>query len=400
MTRRRARAWTVALAIAIVDLAVVGGVEARHLETPPPIQPVHASNAVGDATCLSCHADKAPYEATAHRLTSRPPVRSAIAGTFAPGENVLLTSNPALHFRMDSTASGYYEVAVTGRGADTVSHAERIAYVIGSGHKGQSYLYWRGERLFELPVSYWIAPQRWMDSPGYPDGTAIFDRQVPPRCVECHATSFHSVPYLYADNAYDSTRTVLGITCETCHGAGQAHVARERSRLRPLLRHLEPPAIVNPARLGRDRRLDNCARCHGGLGTPKAPSFSYVPGQPLAPYLALATPPPSASVDVHGNQVALLERSRCFQSSNMTCATCHDVHRQQRDPAAFSQRCLSCHTAQSCGLYPQRHEQLVGRCVDCHMPALPSSMIISDFEGHRVQPTVRTHWIKVYPELR
>lgn len=395
---RVSRPWTIAVAIAVVDIAVVGGLGLRRLATPPPVEAVSAANAVGDRACLACHADKTPFEGTAHHLTSRPAVRGAIAGTFDPGHDLLATSNPALHFRMDSTATGYYEVAVSGSAPDTTWHAERIDLVIGSGHKGQTYLYWRGDRLFQLPVSYWIGPKTWMNSPGYRDGTVHFERQVPPRCLECHATSFESVPYLNADNAYDSTRSLLGITCEVCHGSGREHVARERSTLRPLLRRLEPPAIVNPALLPRARQLDLCARCHGGIGTPKQPSFTYAPGQPLAPYLALSAPPPTTALDVHANQVALLERSRCFQSSGMTCATCHDVHRTQRDSADFSQRCLGCHTAQSCGLYPQRHTALVGHCVDCHMPALTSNTIIADFEGRREQPTVRSHWIKVYQQ--
>lgn len=392
--------WAIPIACVIVGASIVAAQEVRRLETPPPAVPVRAENAVGDATCLACHTDKAPFEGTAHHLTSRLPVRSAIAGSFAPGHDVLITSNPALHFRMDSTASGYYEVAVSGRAPDTTVHAERIAYVVGSGRKGQTYLYWRGNRLFELPVSYWIGPRAWMNSPGYRDGTAHFDRAVPPRCLECHATSFESVPYLYAENAYHSSTAVPGITCEVCHGSGVAHVTRERSRLRPLLRRIVPPAIANPVRLPRERQLELCARCHGGLGVERAPAFSYAPGAPLAAYLELAPPPPTAALDVHDNQVALLERSRCFQSSNMTCATCHDVHRTQRDPTAISQRCLGCHTAESCGLYPERHATLVGHCVNCHMPALTSNAIISAFAGSREQPKVRTHWIKVYPEVR
>jgi hypothetical protein len=37
----------------------------------------------------------------------------------------------------------------------TTEHTERFDYVIGSGGKGQTYLYWKGDLLFQLPVSYW-----------------------------------------------------------------------------------------------------------------------------------------------------------------------------------------------------------------------------------------------------
>jgi hypothetical protein len=94
---------------------------------------------------------------------------------------------------------------------------------------------------------------------------------------------------------------------------------------------------------------------------------------------------------VHGNQVALLERSACFRSSQMTCATCHDVHREQRDVVALSGRCLTCHNPHG--------DRTVGRCVDCHMPLQASQVLVSNSLGAQLRPQVRTHWIKVYPEL-
>jgi hypothetical protein len=101
-------------------------------------------------------------------------------------------------------------------------------------------------------------------------------------------------------------------------------------------------------------------------------------------------------VDVHGNQVALLARSRCFQSSQMTCLTCHDVHRTQRDVAELSGRCLTCHQEQSCGLFPKEGHTLKGRCVDCHMPLQKSENLVSALDGKKEAVSVRNHWIKVY----
>jgi hypothetical protein len=155
---------------------------------------------------------------------------------------------------------------------------------------------------------------------------------------------------------------------------------------------------VNPARLSRARQLEACAQCHGGVGESVGPAFSYVPGQPLAQHVRLRAPAPNEDVDVHGNQVALLARSRCFRSSAMTCSTCHDVHRTQRNAVELSGRCLTCHTEQSCGLYPRQGHALAGRCVDCHMPLQTSNAIISGHEGAQERPRVRTHWIRVWPD--
>jgi hypothetical protein len=370
----------------------IGAVALGLFTAPHRPEAVRGDNAAGDTVCLSCHGQMATYEQTAHRLTSRLPAGTDIQGSFSRGENILRTANPNLYYRMDSAADGFYETGVMGRGPDTSVNTQRIAFVTGL-RKGQSFLYWRGDQLFQLPVSYWKG-MGWVNSPGYPDGRPNFDRPIPPRCLECHASWFPWVADPSVVNRYRPTGAILGITCETCHGAGRDHAAHERSPFHALL----PTAIVNPARLPRARQLDGCALCHSGTAPLQTAAFTHVPGGPLEKRFDLSTPPDTGEIDVHGNQLALLERSRCFRSSHMTCATCHDVHQEQRDVAALSGRCLTCHTEQSCGLSQRHGQQLIGHCADCHMPLLPSTTVIFNHLGDRLRQQVRTHWIKVYPQ--
>ena len=151
-----------------------------------------------------------------------------------------------------------------------------------------------------------------------------------------------------------------------------------------------------------------CAFCHGGSIAPKTPSFSYLPGETLADYFFIPSANQgitsgavvTAGIDVHGNQVGLMEMSRCFRSSTtMTCSTCHDVHVPQRNLAAFSERCLTCHQIDRCLVYPKAGRQIAGKCVDCHMPNQESSkIVVNASDGKNVRPRVRNHRIKVYPE--
>jgi hypothetical protein len=129
----------------------------------------------------------------------------------------------------------------------------------GSGRRGQTYLYWHGDALFELPVSYWTALDSWVNSPGYADGFADFSRSIPPRCLECHATYFEALEP--DSNRYDRTTFVLGITCEKCHGAGRQHAARRS--VKDAAGNALPDSIINPRKLSRDRQTDLCALCHG-----------------------------------------------------------------------------------------------------------------------------------------
>lgn len=390
---RRSFGWLAAVLFVVVGVGSGVMVKRAHRADRWPTA-VRPATAMGDATCISCHRDKASYEGTAHRLTSRHPSRATVAGDFTGPGSVLHTPNPALHFRMSADAAGFHQTAVEGTGKDTTMRRERIAIVAGSNRKGQSFLYWRGDSLYQMPISYWKSLNTWINSPGpgYTDGRANFDRPVAPRCFECHATWIDAKPDLQLVNRFDSTGAVLGITCERCHGGGREHVARERS----VLRAARGPAIVNPARLTRERQMDACAQCHGGLGTPRLPTFTYVAGYPLEKFVELMPQAPDAPVDVHGNQVALLQRSRCYQASQMTCLTCHDVHATQRDTKQLSGRCLTCHQEQSCKLFPTQGHALAGRCVDCHMPLQKSNLIVSALEGQQKQALVRSHWIKVW----
>jgi Cytochrome c554 and c-prime len=352
---------------------------------------------IGDEACRACHADKAEsYSHTAHHLTSRSPSQDSVSGSFAEGKNVLKTANPGLSFRMESESNGFFQSAVWEIPPVTSVHTERIDVVIGSGRKGQTYLYWKGDRLFQLPVSYWVALESWVNSPGYRDGVADFDRPVIPRCLECHATYAETVAGPPPRNQYKPASLVEGISCERCHGPGRAHVEAMTNGKAGTAGN-----IVSPGKLTREKQIDVCAQCHGGPGKSLAPAFSYIPGEPLDRYLQRDTPAPGETVDVHGNQIALLQRSRCYQSSGqMTCSTCHNVHTPQRDATAFSSRCLSCHKTESCGLHPTMGAQIASQCVDCHMPNQQSNLIVSDSNGREVRATVRTHWIKVYPEAQ
>jgi hypothetical protein len=352
-------------------------------------KPNTRENYLGDDACDGCHQDKIEsYHRTAHYLTSRLPAKDSILGNFSPDENILKTSNPDLFFRMEEKDGGFFQTAVQGVQPYVTSRTERFGLVVGSGGKGQTFLFWKGDLLFQLPVSYW-KDVGWVNSPGYRDGVAYFDRPVNSRCLECHGTYFDSLaPPI---NHYSQTGSTVGITCEKCHGPGRAHVQRFRSRSSGTP---ADSAILDPARFSRVRQMDLCAWCHAGHGEPILPTFSYIPGEPLDKYLEVPHPDPDAPIDVHGSQVELLKKSRCFQSSTLTCLTCHDVHAAQKDPAAFSEHCLQCHKV---GTHPKIGKSIANNCVDCHMPKQQTNLIVFNWNGRKVSPEVRNHWIKVYP---
>jgi hypothetical protein len=247
-------------------------------------------------------------------------------------------------------------------------------------------------------VSYWSDGSRWINSPGYKDGTMNFSRPVTPRCLECHATYIQALSLDPLTNQYDKGSLVPGIFCERCHGPGAAHIARHQAKMSAPVGSARD-TILNPAKFSRDRQVDLCALCHNGLRSEElVPAFTYEPGKPLDNYLQPSEHELASHPDVHGNQVGLLERSRCYLSSpKMSCSTCHDVHQPERPAAAYSDRCLTCHQVESCGMSKTMGHKIAENCIDCHMPVEQTTAIDSETAGQAIRPKMRNHWIKVYP---
>jgi Cytochrome c554 and c-prime len=361
------------------------------LHEPPP-----ASAFAGDAACADCHEkeDRA-FLSSPHHLDSAIATPKTVLGSFTPGRNIVRTKDPKLIFAMIAADDGFFQSGINIADPGNLKGiAERFDIVIGSGRRGQTYLYWKGDQLFELPIAYWTYTHEWINSPGYPDGQVHFNRPVIPRCLECHSTWFET---LQIPNIYRRENMILSIGCEKCHGPGQEHVERERSA-NPPAKGSPEEAIVNPARLSRQRQIDVCALCHAGLGDSLQPQLSYRPGDVLADYLKITPPPPNIPVDVHGNQVSALERSKCYSSGRMTCSTCHNVHEKQQNVDSFSVHCLECHDVRACGRFRQMGETIRTKCVECHMPEGQSKGLTSETEGHMLQAELRVHRIAIYPE--
>lgn len=357
----------------------------------------------GSATCASCHNDiYTKHITTAHYLTSQLATEKSILGSFVAGKNNYAYTS-LLSISMQKTDSGLYQsVFYKGNRKKDI----RFDLVTGSGAKGQTYLYWQGNKLFQMPISYFTAAQQWSNSPGFPSDRVMFDKPITSRCLECHATEAKllSAPDVKHEE-FDKQGIILGIDCEKCHGRATKHVSF----------HTEHPEekqgkyIVNQASLSRQQQLDMCRLCHDGSIKKITPSFSFQAGDNLSDHFTTDSIATTAvnndNVDVHGNQFGLLKASKCFlQSNTMTCNTCHNSHENERgNLAVFSQRCMTCHTTEHkniAGLNTAQQKTINTNCIDCHLPAKPSrtlTLFLSEMETPAVA-VVRSHFISVYPE--
>ncbi|HVW86398.1 MAG TPA: tetratricopeptide repeat protein [Bryobacteraceae bacterium] len=228
-----------------------------------------------------------------------------------------------------------------GPGGRRVNEMEKsIDYALGSGNHAKTFLHRNPDgALVELPVS-WYSEKGGLFamSPGYdrPDHED-FRRQVAEDCMFCHNA------YPRKDNALPE-----GIDCQRCHGPASDH-----------------KALINPAKLSRERQMDVCQQCHleptsspppSVVRRPERRPYSYRPGEPLTDYAVYFEAGIGDRFEV-AHQAYRLRKSACFLGSRMTCTTCHDPHRAQ-PVAHFIEVCKSCHAST---------HRASENCLDCHM---------------------------------
>ena len=372
----------------------IGSIICTAWRPPAPLQERAAF--AGSEACKSCHRnifDETRH--TAHYLSSALPDEAHIKGRFAPGKNEFVY-NQWMVLVLEKKKDAFLQTAYM-NGIPTEQRA--FGVVIGSGRKGQTYLYWDKNNLYQLPVSYYAPADDWCNSPGYPLNYIRFDRAIPAACLECHATYADAHMKKDGSTTFDKKSIIYGIDCERCHGPAAAHVAFHTQHPDDKT----PNSIINTKQLSRQQRLDACALCHSGLRKQLQPAFSFAVGQKLddfsVPNYDVDT---AGGLDVHGNQYGLLTASKCFKmSAQLDCSSCHNVHVNERhDMATFSQRCLNCHsTHDTCTVKAPAGVLTKDNCIDCHMPQLPSKKITLKLaNATTVTPDlVRTHRVAIYP---
>jgi hypothetical protein len=354
----------------------------------------------GSNTCVTCHKDVyGSYLHTAHFIASAPADSNSIQGSLASGSNEFIF-NPHTKVVMDKRASGAYQI--TYENGKSIQ-AQRFDITFG-GVKGQTYAYWFGNELFQLPISYVSNANKWVNSPGYQSNEPDYERMITSQCLGCHMSYAKVEPgklpiFSAHPEGFDRNSIIYNIDCERCHGPAAEHVKFHTEN--PNVK--EAKYIATYKSLSREQKINMCAVCHSGANNIMIkPTFGFKPGDTLNHYMKIAPSNLSANykeIDVHGDQRGMLATSKCFMMSNMDCATCHDTHQNERNNTLlYATRCMTCHntgTTHPCKMNNQLSMTVLkNNCIACHMPASPSKLIVAGQSG----ALVRTHHIAIYPE--
>ncbi len=323
---------------------------------------------VGRDVCAGCHADIASAQAQTKMARTW---QGASAKQLPPkyDQSHLEGPDPVIDYLIRRTAAGFdFQVRMPGR--DAVKYPVEI--VMGGTRHGFSFLArvpdiegvpLERAPLVETRYLHYAPENKLALSPGFPPEkpstyeTAL-GRVLSPgfekKCLACHG-----------EPRRIGAHTEAGVSCESCHGPGQPHLAA-------LAKKAADKGILNPRKLSIAEQMRPCSQCHAG--------FSVVQ-DPLPDDLLIS------------DQVTALSNSECWRQTagQITCASCHNPHQdapREVVEARSQKTCLGCHSARIA-----RHAALcpVNRttgCVGCHMP------------DARDRPPflIADHWIRVHPE--
>jgi Tetratricopeptide repeat len=332
---------------------------------------------VGDEACRQCHSAK--YETFKKTGMGRSMSRAALAPNASSNPVTLDMKDGRVYsvfFKDGKMLHSETQLDASRKPIFTETH--QVAYSVGSGEHGRSYLIERDNFLFLSPVSFYTRVGKWGLSPGNDSGLFRgFTRPAGNLCVFCHSGLSRPVPG--ATNEYEQPNfQILAIGCERCHGPGSLHVAEQRSA-NPVENSVSR-SIVNPRNLAPRLRDDVCYQCHlSGDARVLQPGKSindFRPGTNLNDTVAIFLVPSKMKVGGFQalSQPEQMQMSRCRQrdGSVLNCITCHDPHVQKfgfESAKDFDGKCIGCHSPGSPRFVASHREKgQQGSCTTCHMP--------------------------------
>jgi len=372
--------------------AAMGGValfaRARNRETKAPAaeaRPAARAHFVGSEACAACHArEYRAWASSHHRHAMEPADGSSVLGDFGD----VTFRYFGRETRFSRRGSSFYVTT-----ENLLGNAEtfQVAYTLGYAPLQQYLVVLEGGRIQALPFAWDARPraaggQRWFhlyaDTNVTPSHRLFWMRPQQNwnhMCGDCHTTGFRK-GFSDADGHFESQWSELGNGCESCHGAGSAHVERARQGA-----DSQPRPVLLAGLHTQAEQLDQCGVCHARRIRLRETSSQEHMHETWRPELLR-----DGLYFVDGQiKDEVFELGSFLQSKmaarGVACSHCHDPH-SARLRAQGNALCTQCHDRKTFD-GPVHHFHAEGsegsRCVSCHMPSR-TYMVVHERRDHRI----------------
>ena len=385
-SQRRRGALAGALVVAAGALALLAGGRLQKTESRMPGSAAAPAHFVGSGACAGCHpVEQAAWSASHHRHAMEPADARSVLGDFGD-----------VSFRYFGRETRFWRQGatflITTENQEGKPETFKVTYTLGYAPLQQYLVAFGDGRIQALPFA-WDARgreqggQRWFHL--YPDldvtpADPLF--WMRPRqnwnhmCGDCHTTSF-SKGFSDATGRFDSSWSEPGNGCESCHGAGSAHVAAAqpgtsgRPRAQGLVRGLHT----------QTEQLDQCGACHARrVRLREDPSHERMHDTWRPELLQDGLYFADGQIKDEVFEIGSFLQSK-MAARGITCSHCHDPH-TTRLRAEGNALCTQCHDRRTFD-GPQHHFHAAGtdgaRCVSCHMPSR-TYMVVHERRDHRI----------------
>ena len=325
---------------------------------------------MGSASCKSCHEKQfADWQLSDHYRAMQHAADSTVLGNF---NNATFTA--------DGVSSKFFKregkFFINTQGPDGLNHDYEVLYVFGYFPLQQYLIAFPGGRLQATRISWDSRDKKWFHQ--Y-EGQTIHHKDWlhwtgnaqnwNTMCASCHSTDLQK-NYQFASDSYSTTWKDINVGCESCHGAGSAHIEFANSAEYKRGSKIENSGLYYAVNTNPQLQLNTCAPCHARKSdiSQKMMQTSEIMDDLIPQVISHEFYYADGQIRDEDYEYGSFTQSKMFHKE-VRCSNCHNPH-SGKLVAEGNNLCMSCHEPKY--NTEQHHFHKINtegaQCISCHMP--------------------------------
>ncbi len=338
-------------------------------ESPIPLH--NTENAfVGDQQCKTCHAPEyKAWSGSGHFKAMMAAGDSTVEGDFN-GKTLVADGVTSRFFKREG------KFFMNTQGEDGLNHDYEVKYTFGYYPLQQYLVEFPGGRMQVSRASWDLKKRKWFHQ--------YAGQKIPPHdwlhwtgnaqnwntmCARCHSTNLQK-NYNTETDSYQTSFSVLNVSCESCHGAGKQHIDYVSGDDYKKGKKVPGAYMKEGKNAGQTAQINSCTPCHARV-TEISPHL--IPGDELLDNYIPEIPTTEhyyADGQAHDEDFIYTSfaQSKMFRQG-VKCSNCHEPH-TARLLFSGNTLCAQCHAKTYDD--PSHTFHAMGstgaECKNCHMP--------------------------------